>query len=142
MGTNKSAAAETQAKLRQEFRQAVNLCLSSNKALGRYFAASAVVMLFMGILVWCAVFGLWFALVLLALIYAPAYRLLRNLIQVEGMPVQFVEPRLAEIFYVCFSLIFPVFFLAVGMVGLPKVGFCAQNIACGIAVAVRRFLLP
>lgn len=130
-------ATRTQIDSYNEFSKQVSNAISSYEFFKRFAGISLFVMLVFGILFWCILFGLFFAFILLALLFDPAYQLFRKLLNAPNLPQQLVKPPLSRFFYGFISLIFPGFFVFIGVGGFSSIGICTQSPACILVNLVR-----
>jgi len=112
----------------KEFAQAFSREIGTNKFIFGFFGISALIFILFGILIWVIIFGLFYGLVKLSLIFDAPYRLLLRICHFENLPPHVVKPPLMSMIYSITSLIFPAFFVFVGVKGLQNIGFYPQNL--------------
>ena len=112
---------------RMEFGLAVSRALLRNQFIFRFLGVSLLVYFVLGIVVYMIAFGLFYGFVKLATALEPAYRLFVRFIKIDGMPARFVKPTGGQAIYVWASLIFPAFFVFIGVRALLIIGFTSQN---------------
>jgi len=121
-------AITTQSGLYQEFAKQFARATATNKFIFGFLGISALIFILFGFLIWVIAFGLFYGLLKLALILDAPYRLLVWLCQFENLPPHLVKPPLRSVIYTLVSLIFPAFFVFIGVKGLQTIGFSAQNL--------------
>jgi len=118
----------TQTATHEEFAKAFARATGSNKFIFGFLGISALIFIVFGILIYVIVFGLFYGLLKLALIFDAPYRLLVWICRFENLPPHLVKPPLRSVIYTMASLIFPAFFVFVGVKGLQNLGFYPQNL--------------
>jgi len=118
----------TQTASHEEFANAFSREIATNKFVFGFLGISALIFILFGVLIWVIVFGLFYGLLKLALIFDAPYRLLIRICHFENLPPHLVKPPLRSVIYTIVSLIFPGFFVFVGVKGLQNIGFYPQNL--------------
>ena len=118
----------TQSALHEEFAKQFARATATNKFIFGFLGISALIFILFGFLIWVIAFGLFYGLLKLALVFDPPYRLLVWICHFENLPPHLVKPPLRSVLYALASLIFPAFFVFVGVKGLQSIGFYPQNL--------------
>ena len=121
-----------------EFTKQLSAALTSNAFIFRFIVIGIFVLFVPGILFACILFGVFYAFEKIALISDSAYQLFRKLLRLQDMPLQLVKPPVFYIVYNCVSLVFPGFFIYIGIRGFSSIGFCTQSIVCNIVNLIIR----
>jgi hypothetical protein len=118
----------TQSVLYEEFANAFARATATNKFIFGFLGISAFIFLLFGFLIWVIAFGFFYGLLKLALILDAPYRLLVRICHFENLPPHLVKPPCRSVIYTIVSLIFPAFFVFIGVKGLQNFGFYSQNL--------------
>ena len=116
----------------QGFYDQVIVALSTTHFVLGFMGIGFVIVLLFGALIFCIVFGLFFAFYLLALTFDSPYRLMRRILRLEGLPPHLIQLSVSRIVFNCTSLVFPALFLFLGVRGLQTMGFCSQALICSL----------
>jgi hypothetical protein len=122
----------------QEFYKQFTRLVYTNRFIFGFLGASALIAVFFGVLVWFIAFGLFYGFMKLALTFDAPYRLLLQIFRLKDLPPHLIKLSLGQVLLSCATMIFPVFFVYVGMRVLYMVGFCSQNLICSLG----RLVLP
>jgi len=132
--------AQDQRSSYNEFTKQLRVAMFSNSFIFRFIGIGIFIMLVPGILFACILFGLFYGFEKIALISDPAYQVFRKLLRLHDMPMHLVKPPLWYVVYNCVSLVFPGFFIYIGIRGLPFIGLCNQSVVCTVINLVHNLI--
>jgi hypothetical protein len=122
----------------ESFYSQITVALSSTDFVLGFLGIGFVLILLFGALIFSLALGLILGFFLLAITFEAPYRLMRQVLRLEGLPPHLIKLPVRRIVYNCALLVMPALFLFIGVRGLQVTGFCSQALICTFV----RWFLP